>query len=114
METERAAAGPSAEKRAEDGLLCSVDEAALEALRFGWGDAYLIGHDDERGYWAARRDKIGGLLTAGDPDELRNAITEDYAAKPVPREPDALGGRDSGKLILGADPGALLTRSAEP
>jgi hypothetical protein len=54
------------------------------------------------------------LLTAGDPDELRNAITEDYAAKPVPREPDALGGRDSGKLILGADPGALLTRSAEP
>jgi hypothetical protein len=60
METERAAAGPSAEKRAEDGLLCSVDEAALEALRFGWGDAYLIGHDDERGYWAARRDKIGG------------------------------------------------------
>jgi len=114
MERERAAGGPSAEKPAEDGLLCSVDEAALEALRFGWGDAYLIGHDDERGYWAARRDKIGGLLTAGNPDELRQAITDDYAIKPVPREPAALGGHDSGQPIFGADPGALLTRSAEP
>ena len=82
-------------------------------LRFGWGDAYEIGHDDERGYWAARRDRIGGLLTAAALDELRQAITEDYAAKPVPREPAARRGRDGGKPVLGADPGELLTESAE-
>ena len=114
MEMERAAAGRSADKPAEDGRLCSVDEAALEALRFGWGDAYLIGHDDERGYWAARRDRIGGLFAATNPDELRRAITSDYAFKPVPREPARRGGRDFGKPILGADPGALLTGSSEP
>jgi hypothetical protein len=97
----------------EDGLR-PRDASALEAIRFGWGEAYLIGHDDERGYWAARRDRIGGLLTAADPDELRQAIIEDYAVKPVPREPAARGGRDGGKPVLGADPGALLARSAEP
>lgn len=89
------------------------DETALEAIRFGWGDAYEIGHDDERGYWAARRDKIGDLLTAGDPGELRKAITDDYAVKPVPREPAARRAL-TGKAVLGADPGELLTESAEP
>jgi hypothetical protein len=114
MEMERAAAGPAAEKPAEDGQLGGVDEEALEALRFGWGDAYLIGHDDERGYWAARRDRIGGLLTADSPDELRQAITDDYAVEPVPRETAARGGRDYVKPVLGSDPGALLAESAEP
>jgi hypothetical protein len=113
METERPAAGPAAEKPAKDERLGGVDEEALEALRFGWGEAYLIDYDVEHGYWAARRDKIGGLLTASDPDELRSAITEDYAVKPVPREPAARGGRDGGKPVLGADPGALLTGSPE-
>ena len=92
----------------------SWEQDALEAVNFGWGDAYLIGHDDERGYWAARRDRIGGLLTAANADELRHAISEDYTLKPVPREalPDSRpGGREP---ILGTDPGALLTRRAEP
>jgi hypothetical protein len=89
------------------------DGHELEALRFGWGDAYLIDFDVERGYWAARRDRIGSLLTAASPDELRQAITEDYAAKPVPREPAARGRRDGGQPVLGADPGALLTGSSE-
>jgi len=74
------------------------EQDALDAIRFGWDTAYLIGHDDEHGYFASRRDKIGGLLTAATPDELRQAITEDYAAKPVPREPAARrGGRNAGK-----------------
>jgi hypothetical protein len=96
---------------------CSLkpwDESALEAIRFGWGDAYLIGHDDEHGYWAARRDRIGSLLTALTPDELRQAITEDYALMPVPREPATRSGPGGGKPVLGTDPGALLTGSAEP
>jgi hypothetical protein len=92
----------------------AADQEALEAVRFGWGDAYLIGHDDERGYWAARRDRIGGLLTASDPEELRNAITEDYTVKPVPRGPAGSGDCNGGKPVLGADPGALLTGSPEP
>ena len=96
------------------GALRPWEQDALDAVRFGWGDAYLIGHDEEHGYWAARRDRIGGLLIAIGPDELRQAIIEDYAVKPVPREPAARGGRDGGKALLGADPGALLSGTAEP
>ena len=90
------------------------EAAALKSLQWHWGDAYIIGRDGERGWWAARRDKIGDLLTADAPDALRDAISDDYAVKPVPREPAARGGRDGGKPVLGADPGALLTGSGEP
>jgi hypothetical protein len=62
------------------------DEQALEALRLGWGEAYEIGYDDERGWWAARRDRIGGLFTAADPEALRDYVREDYGVKPVPRD----------------------------
>jgi hypothetical protein len=68
------------------GSLKPWEQNALEAVSFGWGDAYLIGHDDERGYWAARRDRIGSLLMAAGADELLQAISEDYALKPVPRQ----------------------------
>jgi hypothetical protein len=98
----------------DQGTLRSWEQDALEAINFGWGDAYLIGHDDERGYWAARRDRIGGLLTAADADELRRAIYEDYALKPVPRE-GLPGSRPDGREpILGTDPCALMTNTAEP
>jgi hypothetical protein len=70
----------------------TADEPALAALRYGWGDAYMIGWDGERGWWAARRDLIGGYLTAHDADELWTAIQQDYDLKPVPRDlpPEAL------------------------
>jgi hypothetical protein len=58
-------------------------EQALEALRFHWGDAYEIGHDDERGWWAKRRDGLGGDLTAAEPDQLHAAIVADYNLNPV-------------------------------
>lgn len=64
----------------------TADDQALAALRHGWGDAYMIGRDDERGWWAARRDQIGGYLTAHDPDGLWTAIQQDYNLKPVPRD----------------------------
>jgi hypothetical protein len=77
METERA--------QDEDGLP-HRDEDALKALRQEWGWAYRIGHDNVRDWWAQRRDGLGGDITAGTPDELRTAVSEDYTFKPVPRE----------------------------
>jgi hypothetical protein len=59
---------------------------ALAALRWGWGEAYRIGWDPVRGWWAARRDGKSGDITAGDEDQLWRAIVADYAACPVPRD----------------------------
>ncbi len=73
-------------KPAGDRQRAAVDEQALEKLRFGWGDAYEIGHDDKRGYWARRLDGLGEDLTADDPDALWNAMNADYTAKAVPRD----------------------------
>jgi hypothetical protein len=61
-------------------------EQELAALQWNWGEAYLIGYDDVHGWWASRRDQIGGLLTEAGPDELRAAIIADYDLKPVPRD----------------------------
>lgn len=58
----------------------------LSALRWGWGEAYRIGADPERGWWARRRDDIGGDITADGPGELWAAVLADYALKPVPRD----------------------------
>jgi hypothetical protein len=60
-------------------------EQELAALQWNWGEAYLIGYGDEHGWWASRRDQIGGLITEAGPDELRAAIIADYDLKPVPR-----------------------------
>lgn len=59
---------------------------ALDALRWHWGDAYEIGHDDEHGWRARRRDGLGEDLAAADPDEMYGVIGADYNAKPVPRD----------------------------
>jgi hypothetical protein len=61
------------------------DERALRRLRWGWGDAYRIGWDARRGWWAQRRDGKGEDLTAADADGLWEAIRVDYDADPVPR-----------------------------
>ena len=59
---------------------------ALDALKYSWGEAYEIGWDEKRAYHARRLDNIGGLITAPGPDELRQAIWDDYALKPLPRD----------------------------
>ena len=64
----------------------TAGEQALAALRWGWGEAYRIGWDGVRGWWAARRDGKGGDITAADSDELWQAITDDYTLLPVPRD----------------------------
>lgn len=66
-------------------------EQELAALQWNWGEAYLIGCDDEHGWWASRRDQIGGLIIEAGPDELRAAIIADYDLKPVPRDLTARG-----------------------
>lgn len=63
----------------------AVDETALARLRYGWGEAYRIGWDATRGWWANRRDGLGGDITAEDPGKLDAAIRADYALRPVPR-----------------------------
>jgi hypothetical protein len=90
------------------------EEKALEALRWDWDTAYVIGHDDEHGWYDGRRDRIGELITADDPDALRRKIAENYAIKPVPREPRRRTETRTPGRVLGTDPGELMTRSAEP
>jgi hypothetical protein len=60
----------------------TFDAAALEALRFLWGDGYEIGFDDEV-WWYRRRDGKGGTQTAPYPDELNKMITDDHTFMPV-------------------------------
>jgi hypothetical protein len=68
-----------AEQTQSEGGLPGWEEKALEALRWDWDTAYMIDHDDEHGWYAGRRDRIGELITADDPDALRRKIAENYA-----------------------------------
>ena len=56
----------------------SAVQRALEALRLDWDGVYMIGRDDERGWWATRHGRIGSVMTASEPDELRAAMSEDF------------------------------------
>jgi hypothetical protein len=62
----------------------STGDAALDALRWNWGEAYEIGHDTR--WWFRRLDGYGGAETAASPDALRKAIIENYLARPVDRD----------------------------
>lgn len=64
----------------------TADENALAALWWDWGEAYRIGWDAVRGYWAQRRDNLGGDIAADDPEGLFAVIRADYALKKVPRD----------------------------
>jgi hypothetical protein len=59
------------------GMLCS-----------DWGSAYQITRTPGAAhpYQAERRDDHTVVLTAADPDALRDLIRADYLARPVPRE----------------------------
>jgi hypothetical protein len=54
---------------------------ALEDLQWNWGDPYLI--TGAAGHWLAQRRDNGQTLTASSPEELRELIVENYAARPV-------------------------------
>jgi hypothetical protein len=59
--------------------------AALDALRYGWGDAYEIGCDDGE-WWYRRRDGLAGKVTADSPDQMGSLIAEDHAFQPIRTE----------------------------
>jgi hypothetical protein len=66
--------------------LAEMDSYAM--LRHDWDSAYHITRTPgtARPYQAQRRDDHAVILTAADPDALRDLIRADYFARPVPRE----------------------------
>ncbi len=60
-------------------------ERPLDELRWHWGDAYLISFY-EPDKWVAQRRDSRDTLTADNPADLRDRITADYTARPVPRQ----------------------------
>ena len=62
------------------------EDDVLEALRHAWDRAYEFGAGAD-GWWARRRDHLGGEIRAADPDELRRLVREDHGVKPVREHP---------------------------
>jgi hypothetical protein len=59
--------------------------AALDDLRWHYGEAYLIELIGDR--WIAQRRDSHATMSAGSPDQLLGLIRADYAARPVSRDP---------------------------
>lgn len=79
--------GEAAPQAAGTGVL---GRYALAELCWGWGEAYRIGWDAVRGWWANRRDGTGKDIKAANHDQLWAAIYADYTASPVGRDYSAL------------------------
>ena len=58
----------------------------LQDLRHHWGSAYLIHYFWRPGLWLAQRRDTRETLKAGDPEQLRRLIRQDYAARRIPRQ----------------------------
>lgn len=58
-------------------------DEALEDLAWHWGEAYEI--TEACGVWRAVRLDNQRALVATDPQDLRDLIVKDYAARPVSR-----------------------------
>jgi len=68
----------------------SSEDQILSALQHAWDGSYEFGLGVD-GYWARRRDGLGGMLIEGDPGELQRMVSEDYAMRPTRRRPDDSG-----------------------
>lgn len=66
------------------------EQAAVEALRCTWGEAYDIGAEEGL-WWFRRKDGVGGTETAASPDLLLAQLVIDYGALPVRCPPLAHG-----------------------
>jgi hypothetical protein len=65
-------------------------DRVLDALRHEWDGAYEFGLGSD-GFWARRRDGLGGALVNEDPGELRRMVSDDYAMYPPRRPPGGSG-----------------------
>jgi hypothetical protein len=65
----------------------STTREAWEQLQFHWDDAYIFRHipGSAEPFTAQRRDNRE-VITAEDPFELMQKVSEDYRIKPVPRQ----------------------------
>lgn len=52
----------------------------LDALRPLWEDEYLVGFDDDHGWWASRLGVIGHIMTANSPEELGQMLGDDFGS----------------------------------
>ena len=58
------------------------EDHALDALRLTWGSRYELGVGLD-GFWARRRDGLGGEILAAEPDDLHRLIGVDEETCPV-------------------------------
>jgi hypothetical protein len=72
------------------GVVVREPDDLLAALRWHWGEAYVIANP-EPGVWLAERRDDHTTLRADTPIVLRRRILRDYAARPVGRECDSRG-----------------------
>lgn len=70
-----------------DGMTEASNDQVVDALKHDWDGAYEFGVGGE-GYWARRRDGLGGEMINGDPGELRRMVAEDHATHPLRSHPD--------------------------
>lgn len=56
------------------------EEQALGVLRALWEPEYLVGYDEEHGWWASRAGVTGHLLVAPGPEELSRELAGDSGA----------------------------------
>jgi hypothetical protein len=58
----------------------SIEDIAkvLDVLLLLWEDEYLIGFDEDAGWWASRRGLVGHIMTAHTPEELGQALGGDF------------------------------------
>ena len=66
-------------------VMGSDRDESLDALRWHWGEAYVICHP-EPDVWIAQRRDTRETLRAATPEGLRDLIITDYTERPVSRE----------------------------
>jgi hypothetical protein len=70
--------------------MSSSHDEELDRLRWDWDTAYSVHHPGPD-VWVAQRRDNRATLTSDTPEGLRDLISADYAAMPVPRRTCGLG-----------------------
>lgn len=67
--------GEAAPQAAED--MSDEDAKALEVLRLFWEPEYLVGYDDEQGWWATENGVVGRILIASSAEQLGRLLGDE-------------------------------------